>query len=94
MISKILPRYVIAGVIQNSYYANYMSVELSKQIIGDSARNYYLEDPKKYFVIVFLLRNVTFLGIYLLNLNQLSLLVNIKSKNMNKQLINFQLTMK
>ena len=50
MLSKILPRYVIAGVIQNSYYANYMSVELTKQIIGDSARNYYLEDPKKYFV--------------------------------------------
>ena len=34
MLAKLFPKYVIAGVIQNSYYANYMAVDLTKQIIG------------------------------------------------------------
>ena len=34
MLAKLAPRYVIRGVIQNAYYANYMAVELSKQVIG------------------------------------------------------------
>lgn len=51
MLAKIAPRFVIKGVIQNSYYANYMSIELTKQIFGDSANTFYLDDAKKYFVI-------------------------------------------
>jgi len=50
MLAKIAPRFVIKGVIQTSYYANYMSIELTKQIFGDSASAFYLEDAKKYFV--------------------------------------------
>ena len=50
MLAKIAPRFVIKGVIQNSYYVNYMSIELTKQIFGDSAENFYMEDAKKYFV--------------------------------------------
>ena len=34
MLGRIAPRFVIQGVIQNSYYANYMAIDLSKQIIG------------------------------------------------------------
>ena len=34
MLAKIAPRFVIQGVIQNAYYANYMAVDLTKQIIG------------------------------------------------------------
>lgn len=50
MLAKIAPRFVIKGVIQTSYYANYMSIELTKQIFGDSASTFFLEDAKKYFV--------------------------------------------
>jgi hypothetical protein len=50
MLAKIAPRFVIKGVIQTSYYANYMSVELTKQIFGDSASTFFLDDAKKYFV--------------------------------------------
>lgn len=42
MLSKLAPRFVIRGVIQNAYYANYMSVELVKQVIGESHSNFYL----------------------------------------------------
>jgi hypothetical protein len=34
MLAKIAPKFVISGVIQNAYYANYMAIELSKQILG------------------------------------------------------------
>lgn len=34
MLAKLAPRFVIKGVIQKAYYANYMSVELCKQLIG------------------------------------------------------------
>lgn len=59
MLAKIAPRFVISGVIQNAYYANYMSLELTKQIIGDRGLSFSLEDPKKYFVRVSSLRNAT-----------------------------------
>ena len=50
MLAKIFPRFVISGVIQNSYYANYMAVDLSKQIIGEGAKTYEFDDPKRFFV--------------------------------------------
>lgn len=50
MLAKLFPRYVIAGVIQNSYYARYMAVDLSKQIIGETTLPYYNQNPKHYFV--------------------------------------------
>jgi hypothetical protein len=59
MLAKIAPRFVISGVIQNAYYANYMSLELTKQIIGDRGLSFSLEDPKKYFVGFFSFRNAT-----------------------------------
>ena len=34
MLAKIAPRFVISRVIQNSYYANYMAVELLKEQFG------------------------------------------------------------
>jgi hypothetical protein len=34
MLAKIAPRFVIQGVIQNAYYANYMDIDISKQLLG------------------------------------------------------------
>jgi hypothetical protein len=59
MLAKIAPRFVISRVIQTSYYANYMAVELSKQIIGESGLSFYYDDPKKYYVNRASLRNAT-----------------------------------
>lgn len=50
MLAKIAPRFVISGVIQNAYYANYMAIDLTKQIIGDCAADYFEHDPKHYYV--------------------------------------------
>lgn len=61
MLAKIAPRFVISRVIQTSYYAQYMAVELTKQIIGESAISFYFDDPKKYFVLVPSYRNATFM---------------------------------
>lgn len=41
MLAKIAPRFVISRVIQTSYYAQYMAVELTKQVIGESAISFY-----------------------------------------------------
>lgn len=60
MLAKIAPKFVISRVIQTSYYAQYMAVELTKQIIGESAISFYFDDPKKYFVLVRSFRNATF----------------------------------
>lgn len=59
MLAKIAPRFVISRVIQTSYYAQYMAVELTKQIIGESAISFYFDDPKKYFVSPRPFRNAT-----------------------------------
>ena len=61
MLAKIAPRFVISRVIQTSYYAQYMAVELTKQIIGESAISFYFDDPKKYFVSLPSYRNATFM---------------------------------
>ena len=50
MLGKIAPRFVIQGVIQNAYFANYMAIDLSKQILGESANVYEYDNPKRYFV--------------------------------------------
>ena len=50
MLGKIMPRFVIAGVIQNAYYANYMAVDLTKQIIANNIDTYEFNNAKKYFV--------------------------------------------
>lgn len=34
MLAKIAPKFVISRVIQSAYYANFMSIEIAKQIIG------------------------------------------------------------
>lgn len=59
MLAKIVPRFVISGVIQNAYYANYMAMEMSKQIIGDDLELFMHYDSKKYFVAQHSLRNAT-----------------------------------
>ena len=63
MLGKIAPRFVIQGVIQNAYYANYMAIDLSKQILGESMNTYEYDNPKRYFVPIFLGRNAISLGI-------------------------------
>lgn len=59
MLAKIAPRFVISRVIQTAYYADFMSVELTKQIIGESAISFYYDDPKKYYVMLNPFRNAT-----------------------------------
>lgn len=81
MLAKIAPRFVIGGVIQNAYYANYMAIELTKHIIGDSAQNFALHDPKHYYVRPVLCRNVIFMVIFPLFLVQLSSLISSKPRN-------------
>lgn len=84
MLAKIAPRFVIAGVIQNAYYANYMTIEVAKQIFGDSCRDFRMEDSKRYNVSLLLYRNATSLAICLPSLLLLSSLVSTKLKNMRK----------
>ena len=60
MLAKIAPKFVISRVIQNAYYADYMAVELVKEIIAPELDNFYTSDPKKYFVPECPLRNATF----------------------------------
>jgi hypothetical protein len=84
MLAKIAPRFVIKGVIQTSYYANFMSIELTKQILGDSAGTFYLEDAKKYFVSVEIFRNAISMDFLQLILNPLSSSINSKLKSINK----------
>ena len=62
MLAKIAPKFVISRVIQNAYYADYMAVELVKEIIAPELNNFYTTDPKKYFVPECLLRNATFMA--------------------------------
>ena len=50
MLAKIAPKFVISRVIQTSYYANYMAIEVAKQAFGESANDFYFNDAKKYFV--------------------------------------------
>ena len=52
MLAKIAPRFVIQGVIQNAYYANYMAVDLTKQIIGEGINTYEYDSPKFFFVFM------------------------------------------
>ena len=85
MLAKIAPRFVIKGVIQNSYYVNYMSIELTKQIFGDSAENFYMEDAKKYFVREMLLSNAISMVSLLRIQSLLSLLISLKLRNISKQ---------
>lgn len=59
MLAKIAPRFVISGVIQNAYYANYMAIDLTKQIIGDCTVDYFEHDPKHYYVHHSRCRNAT-----------------------------------
>lgn len=59
MLAKLAPRFVISRVIQTAYYADFMAVELTKQIIGESAISFYFDDPKKYYVMPASLRNAT-----------------------------------
>ena len=84
MLAKIAPRFVIKGVIQNSYYVNYMSIELTKQIFGDSAENFYMEDAKKYFVREMLLSNAISMVSLLRIQSLLSLLISLKLRNISK----------
>ncbi len=94
MLAKIAPRFVISGVIQNAYYANYMAVELTKHIIGDSAQNFALNDPKHYYVSAFLCRNVIFMVTSQLLQDPLSLLISTRLKNTMKPCKNLQFTTK
>lgn len=84
MLAKIAPRFVIKGVIQNSYYANYMSIELTKQIFGDSASTFYLDDAKKYFVKEMLWRNAISMDFLPPILSLLSLSISSKLRNISK----------
>lgn len=61
MLAKIAPKFVISRVIQTSYYAHYMGVEILKQTFGESAIDFYINDAKKYFVKLNPLRNATFM---------------------------------
>lgn len=75
MLAKIAPRFVISRVIQTSYYAQYMAVELTKQTIGESAISFYFDDPKKYFVPLTTYRNAIFTVSSRHYLHQLSSLI-------------------
>lgn len=89
MLAKIAPRFVISRVIQNAYYANYMAIELSKRIIGESAISFYTEDAKKYFVDSFSYSNATFMDIFQAYHHQQNLQINLKPSNIIKLSLNF-----
>jgi hypothetical protein len=90
MLAKIAPRFVISGVIQNAYYANYMAVDLTKQIIGDSYAVYDFDYPKRFTVSCKILRNATFLGISRRCPNRRSLPISSKLRSMTKPVRNLQ----
>lgn len=94
MLAKIAPRFVISGVIQNAYYANYMAVELTKEAIGNRGVNFKLEDPKQFFVQSTSSRNATSSATSPPKLDPLSLPVNMKLKNMMRQLKSLPSTMR
>lgn len=50
MLAKIAPRFVVSRVIQNAYYADYMAVELVKEIIEPEYNTFHGTDPKKFYV--------------------------------------------
>lgn len=81
MLAKIAPRFVISRVIQTSYYAQYMAVELTKQIIGESGISFYFDDPKKYFVLVTSYRNATFMDFYRRCRHPRSLLISFRQNS-------------
>jgi hypothetical protein len=92
MLAKLAPRFVISRVIQTSYYAEFMAVELTKQIIGESAISFYFDDPKKYYVCPYSSRNAIFTGICPLCPHPLSLPISFKPKNTRKLSINWHST--
>lgn len=94
MLAKIAPKFVIRGVIQNSYYANYMAVELCKQIIGDSHNTFHLDDPKHFYVTTHTPRNATFMDISPNFPNPLSSSTSSKLRNTMKLSRNLQYTTK
>ena len=84
MLAKIAPRFVIAGVIENSYYAHYMSVDLLKQVLGEGAIAYHFDNPKKYYVKILRQRNATFTGTSRPCQNPPSFQISSKLKSMRK----------
>jgi hypothetical protein len=62
MLAKIAPKFVISRVIQTSYYAHYMAVEVAKQTFGESAVDFHLNDAKKYFVKIQSTQECNFYG--------------------------------
>ena len=81
MLAKIAPRFVINRVIQTAYYADYMAVELAKEIIEEQPKTFYSKDPKKYFVMSFQGRNATFMAICLPFQLLLSLPISSRKRN-------------
>lgn len=85
MLARLAPRFVISRVIQTAYYADFMAVELTKQIIGESGISFYYDDPKKYFVSHFLLfRSAISMAISHLLLHPLNSLINLRLKSIKK----------
>jgi hypothetical protein len=84
MLAKIAPRFIISRVIQTSYFAQFMAVELVKQPIGESAISFYFDDPKKYYVNSKSFRNATSTVISLLWTNPLNFLISLKPRSIIK----------
>ncbi len=64
MLGKIAPSFVISRVIQNSYYAKTMSIELLKQPFGSHEHYFGMQNPSHYFVILHLILGMQILWIY------------------------------
>ena len=69
MLAKIAPKFVISRVIQNSYFAEKMSVELLKQPLGKHVDYFGMIDSQKYYVHILLEFNS---GVQILQLHRKS----------------------
>jgi hypothetical protein len=92
MLAKIAPRFVISRVIQTSYFAEFMAVELVKQPIGESAISFYFEDPKKYYVSFKSFRNATSTAISRLWPHPLNFLISLRLRSIIKLCKNLHFT--